>query len=137
LTGLLISTYSAVDKAGVSYFSPFMYLYFILFVCWIALSFQFVSSERRAAIRSEIRKGSRKNAAFRIIAAAILGTAAYFFVLAAMRLSPVSYVGPVREVSVVIGAWIGVRFMAERGGSLRIAASALVAAGILLIAFGG
>ena len=50
---------------------------------------------------------------------------------------PVSYVAPVREVSVVIGAWIGVRFMAERGGSLRIAASAFVAAGILLIALRG
>jgi uncharacterized membrane protein len=54
-----------------------------------------------------------------------------------MRVSPVSYVGPVREVSVVIGAWIGIRFMSERGGRSRIAASTLVACGILLIAFGG
>jgi hypothetical protein len=43
----------------------------------------------------------------------------------------------VREVSVVIGAWIGVRFMGERGGSLRVIASLLIAAGILTIALIG
>jgi hypothetical protein len=37
----------------------------------------------------------------------------------------------------VIGAWIGVRFMAEQGGALRVSASALVALGIVIIAIGG
>jgi drug/metabolite transporter (DMT)-like permease len=58
-------------------------------------------------------------------------------VLAALRLSPVSYVSPVRELSVVIGAWIGVKFMGEPGGRLRIFAALLVAAGIMIIALGG
>jgi len=57
--------------------------------------------------------------------------------LAALRLSPVSYVSPVRELSVVIGAWIGVRFMGEPGGRLRIVAAALVALGVIVIALGG
>jgi uncharacterized membrane protein len=58
-------------------------------------------------------------------------------VLTALRLSPVSYVSPVREVSVVIGTWIGVRFMSEQAGALRVMASALVALGIIVIAVGG
>ena len=53
-------------------------------------------------------------------------------VLAALRLSPVSDVSPVRELSVVIGAWIGVRFMGEQGGRLRVVAAALVATGIIV-----
>jgi uncharacterized membrane protein len=58
-------------------------------------------------------------------------------VLLALRLSPVGYIGAVREVSVVIGAWIGATFFAERAGTVRILASALVVAGILLIAWAG
>lgn len=148
LTGSLISVYSAVDKVGVRYFPPFVYLYLILLVCWIALTGQWFLSQRRTAILAEIGPSSKgataapgiaiaRTRVATIIAASILGTAAYFLVLAAMRLSPVSYVGPVREVSVVIGAWIGVRFMKEQGGSLRVAGSILVVLGILSIAIAG
>ena len=58
-------------------------------------------------------------------------------VLTALRLSPVSYVSPVRELSVVVGAWIGVRHLGEPGGRLRIFAALLVALGIIVIALGG
>ena len=67
----------------------------------------------------------------------MLGSGAYALVLAALRLSPVSYVSPVRELSVVFGAWIGVRFMGEPGGRLRIFAAMMVALGVILIALGG
>ena len=60
-----------------------------------------------------------------IIVAAIFGTAGYGLVLAALRISPVSYVGPIREVSVVMGTWIGIQFLGEPGGKLRIFASSL------------
>ena len=43
---------------------------------------------------------------------------------------------PVRELSVVIGAWIGVRFIGEPGGRVRLVAAALVATGILVIVLG-
>lgn len=141
LTGVLISAYTAIDKVGVRYFSPAVYLYFVLLVCWIALSVQWFNRERRMALAEEIQRDPEISAwqsrPVFICGSALLGTTAYTLVLAAMKLSPVSYVGPVREVSVILGAWIGVRFMRERGGSLRIAASVLVALGILLIAIKG
>ncbi len=134
LTGVLISAYTAVDKRGVAYFPPLAYIYFVLFVGWICLSVQWLFPNHRAALLAEISNRKRLAA---IVAAAVFGTAGYTLVLAAMRLSPASYVGAVREVSVVIGAWIGVRFMGEQGGSMRILASSLVTAGVLLIALGG
>lgn len=145
LTGVLISAYTTVDKKGVSYFPPYIYLYLILSVCWISLTPLWFSRAKRKALLQEVSNEveSQKNASGqkrRILlfcAAALFGTIAYTLVLMAMRLSPVSYVGPVREVSVIIGAWIGVRFMSEHGGALRIAASSLVALGIVLIAVGG
>lgn len=136
LTGLLISCYTAIDKVGVQYFDPLAYLYLFLAVTWLALSGQWLNSGRRAALRAELGPDT-KNRVLRAIAVAVLGTGAYGLVLAALRLSPVSYVSPVRELSVVIGAWIGVRFMGEPGGRLRIVAAALVAMSVIVIALGG
>lgn len=140
ITGFLISTYTLIDKIGVRYFSPFIYLYLILFVCWLLMGVQWLFAERRRALVQEIGGGLNGGSMRRImivLLAAFLGAAGYLLVLTAMRISPVSYVAPVREVSVVIGAWIGVRFLQEQGGSLRISASLLVVTGIFLIALGG
>ena len=136
LTGLLISVYSAVDKVGVRYFDPLPYLYLFLVVTWLALALQWFNADRRVALRAELEPDAR-NRVLRAIAVALLGAGAYGLVLAALRLSPVSYVSPVRELSVVIGAWIGVRFLGEPGGRLRVVAAALVALGIIVIAVGG
>src|SRR5262249_30100554 len=55
LTGFLISGYSAIDKMGVRYFPPFVYLFLILLVCWIVLSVQWLNQPRRKAIVKEIK----------------------------------------------------------------------------------
>ncbi len=135
-TGLLISIYSAVDKVGVRYIDPLPYLYVFLVVAWLALTAQWLSPDRRSALRLELQVDFKRNVG-RAVAVALLGAGAYGLVLAALRFSPVSYVSPVRELSVVIGAWIGVRFMGEPGGRLRIVAALLVALGIIVIALGG
>ncbi len=129
LTGILISTYTAVDKVGIRYFPPFIYIYFVLFVALICLSILWFIPEGRAALIEE----PKKRRIFAIFAGAIFGTAGYTLVLAALKISPLSYVGPVREVSVVIGAWIGIQFLSEQGGWLRVMASAFVVMGIVLI----
>ena len=134
LTGLLISAYTAIDKKGIAYFSPWVYLYLVLFICWIFLGFQWFLRERRAALLGEV---SLDRSLFPVLLAAIFGTSGYVLVLVAMKLSPVSYVSPVREISVVMGTWIGVRFLGEAGGALRVVAACFVAAGVLLIAVGG
>jgi uncharacterized membrane protein len=143
-TGLLISGYTTIDKVGVRYLDPVAYLYFTLSVAWLALAPQWLLARRRAALVAEIaRAGSNGRraidplACLRVGASAALGFAAYVLVLAALRVSPASYVAPVREIGVVIGAWIGVVFLRERGGAIRVLAAALVVCGVLVIAFLG
>ena len=136
LTGLLISIYTAIDKVGVRYINPLPYLYVFLVVAWLALTMQWLNLDRRLAIRAELRADKRK-LLLSASAVALLGGGAYALVLAALRFSPVSYVSPVRELSVVFGAWIGVRYMNEAGGRMRIFAALLVALGIIVIALGG
>lgn len=131
-TGIFISTYTTIDKVGVRFFPPITYLYLVLAVGWVALSPQWLSARRRGALVAEIRA-----APLRTIGCSLLGFGAYTLVLVAMRSSPVSYVASVREISVVLGAWIGLRFLGEEGGAHRIAGAALVAAGIAAIALLG
>lgn len=138
LTGLLISGYATVDKVGVGYVDPLVYLYLILLVGWIALAAQWLRRDRRRALLSEVGGQAPAWRWLAISSAAAFGLAAYLLVLLALQRDHVGYIGAVREMSVVIGAWIGVRFLGERGGTARVFASALVVAGIILIAvYGG
>jgi len=71
-----------------------------------------------------------------VAAVAILGTFAYILVLAAMKFTPVSYVAPVRETSILIGTFMGMRFLSEGGGTRRIIAALMMVAGVVALALG-
>lgn len=47
--------------------------------------------------------------------------------------APVSYVGAMREISVVLGAIAGVVFLKEQGTTPRVFGSSLIAAGVAAI----
>jgi drug/metabolite transporter (DMT)-like permease len=67
----------------------------------------------------------------------LLSFAAYALVIWAMATTPMALVSALRETSVVLAAWIGTRLLAEPFGGRRIAAAALVAAGIVLLKLAG
>ena len=69
-----------------------------------------------------------------LILAAVLGVAAYLLALFAYAIAPLSYSGAIREVSVVIGAFLGWFFLEEPMGSMRVIGSMVIFAGILTIA---
>jgi drug/metabolite transporter (DMT)-like permease len=72
-----------------------------------------------------------------LILAAILGVVAYLLALIAYSFAPLSYSGAIREVSVVIGAFLGWRFLNEQMGGTRVLGAVVICAGILVIAFFG
>jgi drug/metabolite transporter (DMT)-like permease len=71
-----------------------------------------------------------------VVAVGILSPFAYALVLFATRLVGVSYVAPVREVSILIGAVIGTYYYRERGGWQRIAGAAAIVCGVIALALG-
>jgi drug/metabolite transporter (DMT)-like permease len=140
-TGLVISLYTTVDKAGMRYFDPAIYLYLVFVVAWLLLAPAFLLTGKRTLVIEELTRpkegGGRVldvRACGLVVFCALLVFAAYCLVLAALKLSPASYVAPTREISVVIAAWIGVRRFGERGGRLRLVSAALVVAGVVVIA---
>lgn len=67
---------------------------------------------------------------------ALLSPVAYVLVLTAMSFTPVSYVAPAREVSIVIGAFIGARYLKEADGRRRIWAALTMTIGVIALALG-
>jgi len=72
-----------------------------------------------------------------LILAAILGVVAYLLALIAYTFAPLSYSGAIREVSVVIGAFLGWQFLEEKMGGTRVLGSIVIFVGILVIAIFG
>jgi len=67
---------------------------------------------------------------------ALLSPVAYVLVLTALSFTPVSYIAPAREVSIVIGAFIGAKFLKETDGRKRLWAAVAMAAGVIALALG-
>jgi drug/metabolite transporter (DMT)-like permease len=72
-----------------------------------------------------------------LIGAGVLGVVAYLLALYAYSFAPLSYSGAIREVSVVIGAFLGWRFLGEKMGGIRVAGAAVIFAGVMVITFFG
>jgi len=73
----------------------------------------------------------------RLIALGLLGVVAYAIALFAYSFAPLNYSEAIREVSVVLGAFAGWRFLGEKMGGYRVLGAVVIFAGILLIAFYG
>ena len=71
-----------------------------------------------------------------VLGVALLSPVSYVLVLTAMTFTPVSYVAPAREVSIVIGAFVGARVLREGDGPRRLVAAAVMFAGIVALAVG-
>jgi len=67
----------------------------------------------------------------------MLGLVAYMMALFAYTFAPLSYSGAIREVSAVIGAFLGWRFLKEELGGVRVVGAVIVFTGVMVIAIFG
>ena len=131
-TGFCISLYSIIDKVGTKYVPPFTYIYLVLLVTFLAFTPGMLLGGKKASIAAEWRVNK-----VGILVAGVAALLTYYLVLLAMRFSYVSYVGSVREMSVVFGAFLGSTLLHEGYGRIRVFVSVLVLLGILLIGGAG
>ena len=133
LAGLCISAYTTIDKAGVRLLAPLLYTYLAMTMtlAWLTPGVLRAAGWRGLAAELKVSRLSS-------VVAGISAMAAYGLVLYVMRMGvPASYVGAAREISVVLGAIVGVVFLKERGTAMRVSGSALIAAGVGAIAILG
>jgi drug/metabolite transporter (DMT)-like permease len=131
ITGLFIAAYTLWDKQSVSRFgiSPMVLDWGAnvgraLFLTPIALKYP-------DHVISEWREHK-----YEAIACAVLIPLAYILVLTAMRFTPVSYVAPAREISILIGTAMGTRLLGEADAPRKLAGASAMVLGVVGLATG-
>jgi drug/metabolite transporter (DMT)-like permease len=127
--GFFTSLYTAVDKVGIQGVDPLLYTYVAMATTTLWLTPLAFARVGWQGLRQELRLSP-----WAAPIAGLTTLAAYALVLYAMQLgTPAGYAGAVREVSVILGAGIGVWIFRESGGPVRVIGAALVAAGVAVI----
>jgi drug/metabolite transporter (DMT)-like permease len=129
---LLISIYSTIDGAAVKQTSALPYAVMVFFLAPISTSPMVMKRYGWNQLTSDWKVNK-----YRLIAIGLLTVCAYILALAAYSIAPISYSGAIREVSVVLGAFAGWRFLGERMGGWRLMGSLIIFIGIIVIAFLG
>lgn len=73
---------------------------------------------------------------FEVIGVGLLTPISYILVLTALVFTPVSYVAPAREISILIGTVMGARLLAEKATWRRVIAGGTMVVGIFALALG-
>lgn len=131
ITGIFIATYTLWDKHAVSTLMISPVIQDLGSSVTRAVFLAPVAVRRPTVVRALWAKHRRET-----IGVAILSPAAYMLVLFAMSFTPVSYVAPAREVSILIGTLMGARLLSEGEGKRRLVAAGLMVAGIAALALG-
>lgn len=124
----LIATYSIVDKIGVTRTHPVSYAIVFMMLDSVLLAPYVLLRAGRRRIAETLRRDR-----LLIVASSMLGLLGYLLILVALRLTEVSYVATLREISVVLAAVVGWRVLKEPVGAQRVAAAALAAAGLITL----
>jgi drug/metabolite transporter (DMT)-like permease len=131
VTGLFIAAYTLWDKQAVSHFGIVP-----LVLDWGANVGRALLLSPFAIKYSDQTLAEWREHKYEAIAIAVLIPLSYILVLTAMRFTPVSYVAPAREISILIGTAMGARLLAEGDARRRLTAACAMVLGIVALAIG-
>jgi drug/metabolite transporter (DMT)-like permease len=131
ITGLFIAGYTLWDKQAVSHFALAP-----LVLDWGANIGRALMLTPLALKYSDQAINEWREHKWEAVAIAVLIPLSYILVLTAMSFTPVSYVAPAREISILIGTAMGTRLLAEGDGQRRLFAAAAMVLGVVALAIG-
>lgn len=126
-TGGAIAGYSVVDKIGVTFVHPPIYIY-LMFVITLLILTPFVFVKARLDLKKEWNINKIK-----ILSVGFLDLFTYLMILFALQISKVSYVAAVREVSIVFSALIGIVLLQEKNAPQKLVGALLISLGVVFI----
>ena len=129
LTGIVIGIYSVVDAQGVKHVQPALYMFFLQ----LGGGFGMIAIQSRLETREAFIDEARRHWKI-LVFGGLLQFAAYTLVLTSLTFSPVSYVGPFREVSILIAVGYGAVVLKERVTLMRGLGAVFIACGGAAIA---
>ncbi|MCC7450446.1 MAG: EamA family transporter [Anaerolineae bacterium] len=131
LTGIVVAGYTLWDKQAVS-----AVLIAPILLNWISslsrtVFLAPVALRHRSELTSIWRSFRRES-----LGVAILDPLSYILFLTALSFSPVSYLAPMRQLSILIGALMGTRLLTEGDASRRLTAVGAMTVGLVILALG-
>lgn len=131
LTGCTIAAYTITDKQAVSRWAvpPLLFDWSMNLLRMLLMT---PLGLRDAAGLKNAWRRHRKTA----IAVALLNPLSYILILTAMVFTPVSYVAPAREISILIAALMGTQLLSEGHVGRRLVCAAAMALGVVALAIG-
>jgi len=128
LAGLVYSVGAIIDKQGVGSYSAYHFTYTLVLFMLGYMSLNLLRPCYRGRVLAEWRN-SRKLVLWS--GPVMLGSFLTFRY--GLQLSPVSYAVPLRQVSLLVGVLIGIFFLGESFGRMRLASTGLILAGVVFI----
>jgi drug/metabolite transporter (DMT)-like permease len=129
--GFIYSIGSIAEKTGVRNYSPLYFTYFLVLTMLLMMSLNLVRPKYRPLVLEELRENWRP-----ILCSGPIVMASFLTFRYGLNLSPVGYAVPVRQVSIMVGVVIGILFLRESFGRVRLLSALLIVAGAILIRFG-
>jgi drug/metabolite transporter (DMT)-like permease len=131
VAGFIYSIGSIAEKSGVRNYSPFYFTYFLVLFMLILMTVNLLRRKYRRHIGAELREHWRL-----VLMSGPVMMASFLTFRYGLNLSPVSYAVPVRQVSILVGVLIGIFFLGEASGRIRLLSSLVILAGAVLIRLG-
>jgi len=131
LAGFIYSIGSILDKQGVTVYPPLYFTYLLVLVMFVIMSVNLLRGKSGERVREEWRRSWRL-----ILCAGPVMLGSFLAFRFGLKMAPVSYAVPVRQVSLLLAVLIGTLFLGETCGRIRFLASLLILAGAFCIRFG-
>ena len=128
LTGVSITAYTLIDAWAVVQLRADPLAYYFVSQCFRAILFAPAALHAFDNFREAVRDSKREAGII-----GILSPTAFLMILFALQLAPVSQVAPLREISMLFGAFAGGMHFGERFGKARLAGIVSIAIGAVLV----
>ena len=130
LAAFTVALYTLWDKISVTKMNPITYFYLYTFlIAFLYNTFTF-SKFSKSEIKSEWSKNK-----IRIVQVGFFNSFTYILVLIALTMSKASYVGGLRQLSIVVGVFFGYKLLGEKLNSAKIIGIVVSLTGAFLIYF--
>ena len=130
LTGVCIASYTVLDGWAIKSLGMSPVLFYVVGLIVRSALLAPFALRRPEELRTQWR--THRSA---ILTVGLLSPTAYALVLYALQIAPLSYVAPVREISMLIGTLLGARLLKEAVRPTQIVGAGIMLAGVAGLAF--
>lgn len=128
LAGFIYSIGALLDKTGVTAYPAFDFTYVLVFFMLLFMTLNLLRPSYRGRVLAEARHHP-----YLVAISGPVIMASFLSFRFGLSLAPVSYAVPVRQVSLLIGVAIGLLFLGETCGRIRLGFAALILLGVFFV----